>query len=246
MLLHDERQEGAEYVAANGGVGGVEDWARPHEGLATPEEVLHLQEIAVAQNRLQRRDFGVGSQDQNAVELRLVSQLAGVDLEDLFALGLLVFTQIPPVAGVANQSLIATLQPILQGDDNGFAVLLVFFRLGFVAADDVTLAIGFDFLEAHHRGEGHGHLTIHCEGRVAQLAAGWISASSPRSGHGSRSLREAGAKRVRVPEGASIAHHSDDEETRSKVNATLATPITMASPPARRRLSEGVNAPMIF
>ena len=27
---------------------------------------------------------------------------------------------------------------------------------------------------------------------------------------------------------------------------TLATPITMASPPARRRLSEGVNAPMIF
>jgi len=47
MLLHDERQEGAEYVAANGGVGGVEYWARPHEGLATPEEVLHLQEIAV-------------------------------------------------------------------------------------------------------------------------------------------------------------------------------------------------------
>ena len=90
---------------------------------------------------MQRRDFGVGSQDENAVELRLVSQLAGVDLEDLFALGLLVFTQIPPVAGVANQSLIATLQPILQGDDNGFAVLLVFFRLGFVAADDVTLAI---------------------------------------------------------------------------------------------------------
>ena len=169
MLLHDERQEGAEYVAADGGVGGVEYWARTHEGLATPEEVLHLQEIAVAQDRLQRRDFGVGSQDENAVELRLVSQLAGVDLEDLFALGLLVFTQIPPVAGVANQSLIATLQPILQGDDNGFAVLLVFFRLGFVAADDVTLAIGFDFLEAHHRGEGHGHLTIHCEGRVAKL-----------------------------------------------------------------------------
>ena len=125
--------------------------------------------IAVAQNRLQRRDFGVGSQDENAVELRLVSQLAGVDLEDLFTLDLLVFTQIPPVAGIANQSLIATLQPILQGGDNGFAVLLVFFRLGFVAADDVTLAIGFDFLKAHHRGEGHGHLTIHREGRVAEL-----------------------------------------------------------------------------
>ena len=100
---------------------------------------------------MQRRDFGVGSQDENAVELRLVSQLAGVDLEDLFALGLLVFTQIPPVAGVANQSLIATLQPILQGDDNGFAVLLVFFRLGFVAADDVTLAIVFDFLDEELR-----------------------------------------------------------------------------------------------
>ena len=85
--------------------------------------------------------FGVGSQDENTVDLRLVSRLACVDLEDLFALGLLVFTQIPPVAGIANQSLIATLQPILQGGDNGFAVLPVFFRLGFVTPDDVTLAI---------------------------------------------------------------------------------------------------------
>ena len=131
-----------------------EEWKtgpRPHDGLATPEEVLHLQEIAVAQDRLQRRDFGVGAQDENAVELRLVSQLAGVDLEDLFALGLLVFTQIPPVAGVANQSLIATLQLILQGGDNGFAVLPVFFRLGFVAADDVTLAIDLDLLDEELR-----------------------------------------------------------------------------------------------
>ena len=100
---------------------------------------------------MQRRDFGVGSQDENAVELRLVSQLAGVDLEDLFALGLLVFTRIPPVAGIANQSLIATLQPILQGGDNGFAVLPVFFRLDFVAADDVTLAINLDVLDEELR-----------------------------------------------------------------------------------------------
>ena len=81
MLLHRERQEGAEDVAADGGVGGMEDRAGAHNRLGSAEEVLDLEEIAVAQDRLKRSDLCVGAQDEDPVEARLLGELAGVDLE---------------------------------------------------------------------------------------------------------------------------------------------------------------------
>ena len=44
-------------------------------------KVLDLEQIAVAQDRLQRRDLGVGAQDEDPIEARLFGELAGVDLK---------------------------------------------------------------------------------------------------------------------------------------------------------------------
>ncbi len=81
MLLHRQRQEGTKDMPADGGVGGMEDRPRAHDRLGSAEEVLDLEQIAIAQHRLQRRDLGVGAQDEDAVEPRLLGELAGVDLE---------------------------------------------------------------------------------------------------------------------------------------------------------------------
>ena len=81
MLLHRERQERAEDMAANGGVGGMEDRPGAHDRLGPAEEVLDLKEIAIAQDRLKRSDLGVGAQHEDSVEARLLGELAGVDLE---------------------------------------------------------------------------------------------------------------------------------------------------------------------
>jgi hypothetical protein len=57
LLLHRKRQERAEDVAADRRVGGMEDRPRAHDRLGSAEEVLDLQKIAIAQNRLQRREL---------------------------------------------------------------------------------------------------------------------------------------------------------------------------------------------
>ncbi len=44
-------------------------------------DLMAKAEAAVAQDRLQRRDLGVGAQDEDPVEARLFGELAGVDLE---------------------------------------------------------------------------------------------------------------------------------------------------------------------
>jgi hypothetical protein len=81
MLLHRQRQEGAEDVTADGGVGGMEDRPGAHDRLGPAKEVLDKEQIAVAQDRLQRSHPGVGAQDEDPVEARLFGELAGVDLE---------------------------------------------------------------------------------------------------------------------------------------------------------------------
>ena len=81
MLLHQERQEGAENVAADGGIGGMEDRSGAHDRLGPAEEVLDKEKIAIAQDRLQRGHLCVGAQDEDPVEARLLGELAGVDLE---------------------------------------------------------------------------------------------------------------------------------------------------------------------
>ena len=68
-------------MAADGGVAGMIDRAGPEDHLGAAEQVFDLQQIAVAQHRLQRRDPGVGAQHEDAVEARLLGQFAGIDLE---------------------------------------------------------------------------------------------------------------------------------------------------------------------
>src|SRR5271170_99326 len=81
MLLHRQRQEGAEDMAADGGVGGMEDRPGAHDRLGSAEEILDKEKIAIAQNRLQRGHLRIGAQDEDPVEARLLGELAGVDLE---------------------------------------------------------------------------------------------------------------------------------------------------------------------
>src|SRR5580693_7006881 len=75
MLLHRQRQEGAEDVAADGGVGGMEDRSGAHDRLGPAEE------IAIAQDHLNRGELRVGAQHEDSVEARLLGELARVDLE---------------------------------------------------------------------------------------------------------------------------------------------------------------------
>src|SRR5262249_32920152 len=68
-------------MAADSGVAGMIDRAGAQDRLGTAEQILDLQQIAVAQHRLQWRDPSVGAQHEDAVEARLLGQFAGVDLE---------------------------------------------------------------------------------------------------------------------------------------------------------------------
>src|SRR6516165_2227034 len=81
MLLHREREERAEDVAANGGVGGMEDRPGAHDRFGPTEEILDLKKVSVAQDRLKRGHLGVGAQHEDPIEARLLGELAGVDLE---------------------------------------------------------------------------------------------------------------------------------------------------------------------
>ena len=54
---------------------------RAHDRLGPAKQVLDLEQIAIAQDRLQRRDLCVGAQHEDAVAARLLGELAGVDLE---------------------------------------------------------------------------------------------------------------------------------------------------------------------
>jgi hypothetical protein len=68
-------------VAADGGLGGMEYRTRTHVRLGAAKEVLDLDEIAIAQHRLQPRYFRAGAQHEDPVEPRRLGELAGVDLE---------------------------------------------------------------------------------------------------------------------------------------------------------------------
>ena len=76
LLRHSQ-----EDVTADGGVGGMEDRPGAHDRLGPAKEVLDKEQIAVAQDRLERSYPGVGAQDEDPVETRLFGELAGVDLE---------------------------------------------------------------------------------------------------------------------------------------------------------------------
>src|SRR3954447_18944031 len=63
------------------------DRPRPHQRLGGAEELLHVDQVAVAQDRLQGRDPGIGAQYEQAVIARLLGQLAGINLEGLLGGG---------------------------------------------------------------------------------------------------------------------------------------------------------------
>src|SRR5215211_5143273 len=88
------------------------DRSRAHQRLGAPEKLLHLHEVAVAQDGLQGRDPGVGAQHEQAIIACLLGQLAGIDLERPRVRG---DAQVAPVGGVADQSLVAPLQLLVKG-----------------------------------------------------------------------------------------------------------------------------------
>ena len=87
------------------------DGPRPHQGLGGPKELLHLDQVAIAQDGLQGRDPGVGAQHEQAIVARLLSNLAEVDREDLLGGR----AQVSAVGRVADQRLVAPLQLLVEG-----------------------------------------------------------------------------------------------------------------------------------
>src|SRR5215208_6807161 len=119
------------------------DRPRAHQRLGAPEELLDLDQVAVAQDGLERRDPGIGAQHEDAIVARFVRQLAGINLERLLGGG----AQVAAVGGVADQRLVAPLQLLVEGGDDGLAVGGILGRLGFVAADDIAPPLGLDLLD---------------------------------------------------------------------------------------------------
>ena len=68
LLAQDEGEERAEDVTADAGIGLVKDRAGRQQRLCGFEGVFHGQQIAVAQDDLERSDFGVRAQHEEAVE----------------------------------------------------------------------------------------------------------------------------------------------------------------------------------
>ena len=67
LLLQHERQERAGRGLRQGGIGGMIDRPGAQDRLGTAEQVLDLQQIAVAKHRLQRGEASVGAQHEDAV-----------------------------------------------------------------------------------------------------------------------------------------------------------------------------------
>ena len=151
MLLHRQGQERAEHVAADGGVGGMEDRPRAHDRLGPQEEVFDLEQVAVAQHGLQRGQPGVGPEHEHAVEARLLGELAGVDLEGRPAFGRGGPAQEAAVGGIADQRLAALLQLHCEAGEDRFPLGAVLLGLRLVAADDMTLRTGTSKSGAVHK-----------------------------------------------------------------------------------------------
>ncbi len=72
FLAQDESQKRTKYVTADRGVRRVIDRPCAHQGLGGFEQRFYLDQIAIAEHRLQRRDAGVGAQHEDAVEAGFV------------------------------------------------------------------------------------------------------------------------------------------------------------------------------
>src|SRR5215470_20112526 len=114
--------------------------AGPEDRLGAAEEIFDLQQIAVAQHGLQRRDPGVGAQYEEAVVARLLGQLAGIDLDGGAGLAARARrpAQIAPVGGIADQRLVAAGELLGEPRDNRLPLVALAFGFGLVAAEDTA------------------------------------------------------------------------------------------------------------
>jgi hypothetical protein len=133
LLGKSEREERDEHMAADSGIGLVEDGPGVEAGVRDTEQGLHLQEVTVADDGLKRRNPGIGAQHADAVEASLIGEFADIDLEG-FATGLDVAT----VGRVADKRLVTLFQLRLEAIDDRLTVRLVLFRLGVVEGDDIV------------------------------------------------------------------------------------------------------------
>src|SRR6202022_983676 len=108
-------------------------------------------QLAISQDRLQRRELGVGAQDEDAIEARFLGKLAGVDLEDRLVLRLAGLAQVAAVGRAAYESVVASLELGLKRGDDRRAVGAVLLGLRFVATDHVALTIDLHFLDEQLR-----------------------------------------------------------------------------------------------
>ena len=139
LLLQHQGEKRAEHMAADRGIAGMIDRAGAQDRLGAAEQILDLQQIAVAQHRLQRRNPGVGAQHEDAIEARLLGQFAGVDLEGRAGLAIPAGcpTQIAAVGRIADQRFVATRELFAKPGDDRLPLVALAFRLGLVAAQDV-------------------------------------------------------------------------------------------------------------
>jgi hypothetical protein len=137
LLLQRQGEERAEHMAADGGIRGVVDRAGSEDRFGTAEQVFDLQQIAVAQHGLQRRDPGIGAQHEETVVAGLVGELSGIDLKGRagLAVGGRHPTQVAAVGGITDQRLIAARQLLGEPCDDRLPLVAVAFRFGLVAAD---------------------------------------------------------------------------------------------------------------
>src|SRR3954452_3421731 len=146
LLLQHQGEEGAEDVAADGGVGGVEDRSRVERGLGRAEHLLDPEQVSIAEHGQQRTDAAVDAQHEDAVELGFVGKPARIDFEgrrggcDRRAVSLpdADAAEIASVGGVADEGLVAALQLLLERGDDRLAVGAVLLGLGLVATGDVA------------------------------------------------------------------------------------------------------------
>src|SRR5262245_30517531 len=125
------------------------DRAGAQDRLGAAEQILDLQQIAVAQHRLQWRDPGVGAQHEDAVEACLLGQFAGVDLEGWAGLAIPAWcpAQVAAVGGIADQRFVAARELLAEPGDDRLPLVALAFRLGLIAAQDVACRTELDLLD---------------------------------------------------------------------------------------------------
>ena len=127
-----QRQKGAEHMAADRHVAAMVDRTGSEHGLGLAEQLLDPQQVAVAQHNLQRGELGVGAQHVEPVEARVFGDPFLVDGEVPGRDGF----EITAEAAVANQRLVALGELGAQPIEDGSALLGVAPGLGEIATDE--------------------------------------------------------------------------------------------------------------